>query len=374
MTKKRPSDTPSRRSILKGLAAGSAVAATATSLLSAPAIGQGLTKIKMTLPWLAQGAQLYPFIARNKGFWKARGLDVEIARGYGSGAAIQAVAQGQFEVGLVALPTVILSAAKGLDMRSLGIAGYDATLGLLTLDDSPIKTPKDLEGRKLGSTPTSSEVPYVDPFLERSGVDVAKVQRVQLAANVLETALIQRQVDATSAFATSNLPNFLAQNIKFRFLPFAPTGLVLYANTFLVTPETYATKKSVCEAWVDGMNEAVKYCMTNFDDSVDIFLKEVPEVRMSSTGKQFTQYGAGLFLATQMVKEAQQGVGYGDMASLDTQIDLVMKYVAGPDAKRPVTEKLFTNEFAGKIKLSAAEWDAAKKSAAPYAAYLGMSV
>ena len=112
MTNTRHAGLFSRRRFLK-TSAGAAFMAGAS--LPTPAISQGATKIKMTLPWLPQGAQLFPFIARNKGYWRSRGLDVEIARGFGSGAAIQALSQSQFDVALIATPTVLLSNARGLE-------------------------------------------------------------------------------------------------------------------------------------------------------------------------------------------------------------------------------------------------------------------
>lgn len=370
--KQSPGSAVSRRKVLKASLAAGALASVGG--LAAPAIAQGATKIRMTLPWLPQGAQLFPFIARNKGYWKSRGLDVDIARGFGSGAAIQALSQGQFEVGLIATPTVILSNARGLETRSMGLAGYDITMGLMALEDSPIKSVKDLEGRRLGSTPTSVEVPYVKPFLERSGVDPSKVNQVQLAANVLETSLINKQVDAISAVATSNMPNMIAQGIKFRFFPFSAQGVKINANAFVTTPQYLAGNRAVCQAWVEGLCEAVKFCMTNFDEAIEIFLREVPEVRMAATGREFTKLGAGLFLATQVAPEVtQNGVGWIDMNSINQQVDLVMKFVAtGADAKRPSVEQTWSNEFVGKFKLSPQELAAAKKSASEYAQRLSL--
>src|SRR5207244_10347600 len=84
-----------------------ASAAIAAVKFPAPAIGEGTTSIKMTLPWLPQGAQLFPFVARNKGFWQRRGLNVEIARGFGSAAAIQTITQHQVPVGIIAAPAII---------------------------------------------------------------------------------------------------------------------------------------------------------------------------------------------------------------------------------------------------------------------------
>src|SRR5580704_13045918 len=149
----------SRRRIIAGTAAALAV-----SSFPAPAIAQS-TSIKMTLPWLPQGSQLFAFVSQNRGFWKSRGLNVEIARGFGSGAAVQTITQGQMQTGIIATPSILVAAAQNLDTRVVGIAGYDSTMGFLVLDDSPVKTLKDLEGRKLGSTLQSAEVPFIDHFL-----------------------------------------------------------------------------------------------------------------------------------------------------------------------------------------------------------------
>ncbi len=356
-----------RRKILAGAAAGTALAAAG---LPMPAIGQGLTKIKMTLPWLPQGSQLWPFVSRERGFWRKRGLDVDIVRGFGSSAAIQTLLQGQTDVGIISVPTIILSAVQGLLTRVSGIAGI-GSMGILTLEDSPVKSLKDLEGRKLGSTPASTEVPYLDAFLRSSGVDTGKVTRVALAAVALDSSLINRQVDAISAVATSNLPALLSQDLKLRFFPMSGAGFDFYHVGLTTTPAYVKANRSIVEAWVDGINEGIKYYMLNFEESVDIFVNAVPEVKMTSTGRANTRFGAGLFLASLVTPELRDhGVGWGDTAFLNKQTDLIMKFVAPANAKRPDVEAIFSNEMAGKLKLSAQEYEAARKTAAEFARHL----
>ena len=359
----------SRRQVL---ACGAATLA--VSYFPMPAIAQ-VTSIKMTLPWLPQGSQLFPFVAKNRGYWKSRGLDVEIARGFGSTAAIQTIVQKQMQMGIIAAPSVLVAAAQGLDTRVVGVDGYDLTMGLLVLDDLPVKAVKDLEGRKLGSTVSSAEVPFIDRFLTLSGTDPTKVGRVALQANVLETTLINNQVDAISVFATSNMPSLLTKGIKPRFFPYAATGIRIYSNSLTTSPDYLKDNRSVVEAWADGMNEGLKYCMLNFEDAVDIFVSEVPEVKMSSSGRTHTRYGAGLFLATLLTPELKEhGIGWADMASLNKQADLTMKYAVGEGKQRPDVAALFSNEMAGKIKLTPPEWEVARKSATEFATLLNINL
>jgi ABC-type nitrate/sulfonate/bicarbonate transport system substrate-binding protein len=367
--RKQGAPSITRRRLVVGAAAGAALAAS-----GAPAIGQGLKKIKMTLPWLPQGSQLWTFVAREKGFWKKRGLDVEIVRGYGSGAAIQTLAQGQTDVGIIAVPTIILSQAQGIATRSFGVVG-DATMGILTLDESPIKKLKDLEGRKLGSTPTSVDAACVEAFLQRTGVDVSKVSRVALQGNVLDSSLLNKQVDAISGLGTSNMPAMLAQGIKLRFFPMSDVGLRTYQVAFTTSADFAKANPSVVEAWVDGLAEGIKYYMLNFEESVDIFVNAVPEVRMSSTGKQHSRYGGGLFLATLISPETREhGIGWGDVKALNEQTDLMIKFVAPANSKRPEVGAMFTNDFAGRVKLSSAELERARKNSEEFAGYLNLRV
>ena len=372
MNEKGKANFVTRRRILAGAAAGTALAVTGMPM---PAIGQGLTKIKLTLPWLPQGSQLWPFVAKERGFWRKRGLDVEIVRGFGSNAAIQTLVQRQTDVGIIAVPSIMLSAAQGVPLRSFGIVGYDLGMGILTLEEGPIKTLKDLEGRKLGTTPPSAEAPYVDAFLQGSNVDLSKVSRVALQGNVLDSSLLNKQVDAISAVATTNLPSLLSQGTKLRFFPMNSAGINTYSLGLTVTPEYASANRAAVEAWVDGMNEGIKYFMLNFEESVDLFVNAVPEVKMSATGKVHTRYGAGLALATMMAPELRDhGLGWADMASLNKQTDLVMKFGAPPTAKRPDVGAIFTNEFAGRLKLTAQEDASVRKTAAEFARHLNFKV
>src|SRR6516164_1511872 len=135
-----------RRRILTTAAAGIS-AVTGASCFPRPALSQAV-KVRYTLSWLPTGQYAFIYSARQLGYLTKRGIDLEISRGFGSLAAIQAVSTGQFEMGGAQTGANLLSIMKGLDLRILGTQGYDATLGIAALENGPIKTPKDLEGRK----------------------------------------------------------------------------------------------------------------------------------------------------------------------------------------------------------------------------------
>jgi ABC-type nitrate/sulfonate/bicarbonate transport system substrate-binding protein len=319
-----------------------------------------------------EGPNLFAYVARDRGFWKERGLDVSVARGSGSGTAIQTTAAGTFDFGMGATPTVIIQASKGLGVTCIGQINYDALMGVGVLADSPIKSPREIEGRTLGASVTSGEYPFLPLYAERAGFDFAKVKLVQIDAKVRERSLLEKQVDAVSAFATSTIPTLASKGTDVRFFKFSAVGLDFYGQSLITQPARVKADAGLCAAFVDGAMAAIKFSMTNPDEALDIFLKANDEVRMTSDGTAYVKIGLGLTHATNLVSEVKShGFGYADPAKVQSMADVVVKYGAGSDAKPVDAGALFTNDFAGKQKLSAAEEKAVADWARPYTKYLG---
>ena len=92
-----------RRSL--GLAALSL--ATCVALVGHTAPAQAQTRIKMVLNWKYQGPQAWFFIAQDRGYFKAEGLDVTIDIGSSSVEGINRVASGAYEVGFADVNSLV---------------------------------------------------------------------------------------------------------------------------------------------------------------------------------------------------------------------------------------------------------------------------
>src|SRR6202162_5640383 len=299
----------SRRSALKGMGIGglgATVLGAAGWPRAPPAISQGAIKISFTTSWIPEGPNLFAYVARDKGFWKKVGLDVSVARGSGSGAAAQAVSAGTFDFGMAATPTVIVQAAKKLPITCIGQINYDALMGVGVLADSPIRAPKDLEGKKLGASVTSGEYPFMPLYAQKAGFDWSKVQLVQIDGKVRERSLIEKQVDAVSAFATSTIPSLASIGTQVRFMRFSSVGIDFYGQSLTTQPARVEKDPQLCAAFVEGAMQAIKFVITNFDESIEIFLKANSEVAISSSGKEYTRIGLGLTNLTNLVPEVKQ--------------------------------------------------------------------
>jgi NitT/TauT family transport system substrate-binding protein len=138
---------PILRSTLFAL--GAAIALTAP--LAVPAAAQ-TTKLKMVLNWKYQGPQGMFFIAQDKGYFKAEGLEIQMDQGSGSGAAVPLVANGTYDIGFGDINALIELAARKPDDAPIAVYVMfnQPPFTIAVKAESPIKEPKDLVGRTLG--------------------------------------------------------------------------------------------------------------------------------------------------------------------------------------------------------------------------------
>jgi ABC-type nitrate/sulfonate/bicarbonate transport system substrate-binding protein len=360
----------SRRSALRTAAALAVGGAAAR--FAAPAVAQSLRTVKLTLPWLANGSSLFSYVAKNQGFFKKRGIDIVISRGFGSVAAAQAVGAGEFDFGFIFAGGTILGAARGLPLVALSTLGYDATMGMALRGDSPIKTPKDLQGKKIGTVPASAEAPYWPAFARKAGIDTSAITMVQMDNRVLEQSLVNKQVDAITAIGSSSIPVIMAMKEPVRFMLWSSVGIALYAGQVVTRPEVVAKDKELCRAVNDALTEGLAYALKDPEAGIDIFLKEIPEIGITAGGKENARISQGLMHYTVVSPEAEKNsIGYTDMTKAGEMVDLVMEFGAPKDAKKPVVSQLFTNDLVGSVKFSPEEWAKVKKNVAEYAAILG---
>jgi NitT/TauT family transport system substrate-binding protein len=96
-------------------------------------------------------------VAKDKGLFEKEGLKPEITIYRGGGETFEAIAAGSADLGTVAVPLIATSRKRGVLTKIVGANGDEWSGWILGVKaDSPIKSAKELDGKKVGITSAGS--------------------------------------------------------------------------------------------------------------------------------------------------------------------------------------------------------------------------
>jgi len=303
------------------------------------------TALKFALDWKFEGPSAPYFVAIDKGYYKAEGLDVTIDTGPGSVAGIARVAAGTYPMGFFDINSLVKFQDQNPDKKVKGVMMvYDRPpFAIVSLAKTRIDKPKDLEGKVLGAPAPDGAFAQWKAFVKQNGIDASKVTINNIGFPVREPMLASGEVQAITGFSFSSYFNLLQKGVAARDISvmlMADHGLVLYGNAVMANPDFLkANPKAVAgfvKATIKGVQDTAK------DPAAAI--KSV--MKRNETGDEKIELDR-LKMAlrdnfvTPWVKA--NGVGGVDMKRLAASIDqiaLTYEFKA-----RPKPEDVFTAEF-----------------------------
>jgi len=252
------------------------------AVLTGPARAADPVKIRFVLDWKYQGLHAWYFLAQDKGYYKAEGLDVVIDQGEGSAATITKIAGGAYNAGFGDMNAIIqLAATKPQDAPVMVYMFYNkAPFVIITKKDSGIAKPQDLEGKKVGSPPGAAALKLFPALAKNAGVDNKKIQWINMSPQLQEQMLLRGDVQASLAFINTSWFNFKRVNVDpekdLTWLFYSDFGLDLYSNGMMVSKRLAQEHPNAVKGLVKAVNRAVHDAIANPDAAVDAMLKREP--------------------------------------------------------------------------------------------------
>ena len=186
------------------------------------------------------GRHSYFYVALDKGYYKAEGLNVTILRGQGSIDAIKKVASGAATIGFADAGALVLARSNdAIPVKLLAVVYAKPPHAIFALADSGIKTPKDLEGKTVANSAFSAIPLIFNAYAQATGVDPQKGQVGFSRSASLPSLLATGRVDAIGQFTVGEpLIEASAKPRKLVRLAYKDSGLDYYGNEIIATEQT----------------------------------------------------------------------------------------------------------------------------------------
>ena len=122
---------------------------------------QAADDVTLQLKWVTQAQFAGYYVAADKGFYKAEGLNVTIKPGGPDIAPAQVLAGGGADVILDWMPSALATREKGLPVVNIAQPFKHSGMMLTCRKDTGIKTPQDFRGKTLGVWFFGNEYPFL---------------------------------------------------------------------------------------------------------------------------------------------------------------------------------------------------------------------
>jgi NitT/TauT family transport system substrate-binding protein len=323
-------------------------AAVQLASVSGGAQSKPLRPYTLILDFVPTGEYVPHYTALEKGFYRDEGLDVKILRGQGSGDTVKRIAAGQGEVGIADISALIAARANtDVKVKAIALWYRRPPHGVFVRSDSPIKSGKELEGKKLAISPGNSHQILWPVFEKLVGLKPNSVTWVTMDAASMPPALIRGATDAVPFFVVHEArirKVAQQQNADIRVLAaWSDLGFDVASTSLVAREETIAKDPDGLKAFLRATFKGADYAFRarHFEEGVGYVVKHHPEVDPDGAVGA-AQVGAR-FVYAEEVTSGKVAVGQFEPARVEKTRDLYTQYL---ELKRKVSlEEIYTNDL-----------------------------
>jgi NitT/TauT family transport system substrate-binding protein len=281
-------------------------------------------------------------VEEDKGFFKARGIELGYVPGAGGGDALRNLLSGQADVAFTDPGSFFTALDKGEKLRAIYDIYPQNVFNVVSLKSSNILKPADLKGKRIGVYSLASGTRQnLQVLLHQAGLSESDVT-VVVTGLLNFTPLMQGQVDATAATDTGllvgrqrGLGGVNVMEVK--------NHLNISSDFFVVREETYQQKKAVLKRFLQAYQDSAKWMIQSPEEAAKLAVKYAIDgqnaslnldiIRLrneSSVSNTTAKRGLGAFELTSLQQGANAFKAFGMIQSKIQVKDVVSQDLLPP--------------------------------------------
>lgn len=256
-------------------------------------------------------------VEEDKGFFKAKGIELGYISGAGGGDAVRNLLSGQADIAFTDPGSFFAALDKGEKLRAIYDIYPQNVFNVVSLKTQNILKPADLKGKRIGVYSLSSGTRLnLQVLLHQAGLTEADVTIV--VTGLLNFApLMQGQVDATAATDTGllvgrqkGLGGVNVMEIK--------NHLNMSSDFFVVREDTYQQKKEVLKRFLQAYQNSAKWMIQSSEEAAKLATKYAIDGQNASLNLDIIRLRNESSVST---ITQQRGLGAFDLVALQKGAD-----------------------------------------------------
>lgn len=254
-------------------------------LLSACNDDEKSDKVSIMLDWYPNAVHSFLYIAQDKGYFEEEGIEVDIQFPANPTDPINLAAASKVTMGITYQPDVITAKTdQDIGVKSVGALVRSPLNHLAFLEESGIKTPKDLEGKTVGYTGIPLNEAMVQTMMEADGAEYDKLTMVDVGFE-LNSSLISEKADAViGAYINHEVPLLKYEGYNPGYIDPTAYGVPSFYELVVVTSEdTWKKEEEKIKAFWRAAEKAFADMEANPEEALAILLKYQDEANFPLT-------------------------------------------------------------------------------------------
>ncbi len=229
-------------------------------------------KLTVMLDWLVNPDHAALVVAQEKGYFADEGLDVELIAPADPNDPPKMVAAGKADLAVDYQPQLLMQVNEGLPLTRIATLVATPLNCLMVLDSGPIKSIKDLKGKKVGFSVSGFEDALLATMFEKNGMSLKDVTLVNVNFT-LSPAVISGQVDAViGAFRNVEVQQMAVENHPARAFYPEEEGVPPYDELILIANKNKRDDPRF-RKFVDAVERATLYVENHPAEAWFLFIK-----------------------------------------------------------------------------------------------------
>ena len=228
-------------------------------------------KITVLLDWFVNPDHAPLYVALEKGFFKDRGLEVELIAPSNPNDPPKLVAAGKADIAVSYQHQHQMQVDQGLPLVRIATLIATPLNSLVVLKDGPIHSIKDLKGKTIGYSVGGFETALLKVMLRKEGLGLEDVKLVNVNFS-LSPSLFTGQADGViGAFRNFELNQMAIEKRPGRAFLVEEFGVPAYDELILVANAKTITDPKL-RRFVDALEAGVQYLINHPQESWQLFI------------------------------------------------------------------------------------------------------